>query len=192
MKPKCSICNGSIRQKNIQLIGSLFPFNGAMDVNNWGFIATFLGVVKAYPDFYQWACDDCINSEKAILADPKKQNYSVGGRPYLAYYDLQRTCRSCGDDFLFSKEEQRFWYEELEFYVDSKPIHCKPCNKKIKASKNLNTELSDLLKEGKPSSKEQLLRIADIYQEMGKEAKMKSYLTAIKKIRSDDVDNTQT
>ena len=190
MKPKCRVCNSSVRQKNVQQIGSLFPFNGAIDVNHWGFLATFLGTVKAYPDFYQWACDDCINSENAILANPKKQHYSVEGPPYLAYYDVQRKCRRCDEDFLFSKEEQRFWYEELEFSIYSKPVHCKPCNKIVKASKNLNTELSDLLKEGKPSSKEQLLRIADIYNEMGKEVKMRTYLNAAKKIRLDDVDKT--
>ena len=78
-------------------------------------------------------------------------------------------------EFIFSGEEQRFWYEELYFYVKSVPKACNACRKEIRDAKALNQELSELLHDGEPGEQDKLLRIADIYRALGKEEKMKYF-----------------
>lgn len=64
----------------------------------------------------------------AVRADFTKQDYSVCPRHW--YIDATFRCQDCGKDFLFSAEEQRFWYGERKFYVDSRPVRCPECRKK--------------------------------------------------------------
>ena len=63
----------------------------------------------------------------AVCAEISKQNYTVCPRYW--YFDVSIMCRDCGDEFVFSADEQRFWYEEREFYVDSLPVRCFECRK---------------------------------------------------------------
>jgi len=53
----------------------------------------------------------------AVRADVSKQDYTVC--PRHRYIDATFKCIDCGNDFLFSTDEQRFWYEQRRFYVDS-------------------------------------------------------------------------
>ena len=75
-----------------------------------------------------WACNSCIWRRRASAANPRKQRW-LDCEPYLAYFDEQRECRDCGEPFTFTKEEQRHWYEVLQFWVWSRPIRCKGCNR---------------------------------------------------------------
>lgn len=186
MKIKCPSCKKETEKDKLKQISSLFPFDGFMLLSGRSYPESFMEIVSNYPEYYQWACDDCINDKRAILANPKNQYFTFKhpmdtGNPYLAYFDKRFTCKSCKDDFVFSKEEQKYWYEELSFVVYSKPIACKTCRKDIRKSKNLNKELSELLRTGEPNEKSELIRISEIYQEMGKIEKMKKYLTAANK-----------
>jgi hypothetical protein len=63
----------------------------------------------------------------AILADPSKQHGSCMLNTH--YYDIERECHDCGRPFLFYAEEQRYWYEELEFHVGADCIRCYPCSR---------------------------------------------------------------
>lgn len=74
-----------------------------------------------------------INYETAVPADVSNQDYTVCPRHW--YIDAVFKCMDCGKDFLFSVEEQRFWYEQRKFYVDSKPTRCPVCRKKERARK---------------------------------------------------------
>jgi len=65
--------------------------------------------------------------ESAILADPSKQNCTV--LPRLYYVDMKKTCRDCGRYFIFFAEEQRHWYEDLKFFVDSDCVRCPDCRR---------------------------------------------------------------
>jgi hypothetical protein len=107
--------------------------------------------VKSYPDtshlaasekYYEhhagqyrrglyWACNLCIREQRAILANPSKQKW-CDVPPYFAYFDEERNCADCSEPFLFSKEEQKHWYETLKFWVQSRPIRCKTCTKRRK------------------------------------------------------------
>ncbi len=62
----------------------------------------------------------------AVRADVEKQNCSVCPRHW--YIDATIDCVDCGESFRFTKEEQKHWYEELRFWIDSFPKRCKRCN----------------------------------------------------------------
>ncbi len=61
----------------------------------------------------------------AIEADLSRQ--SPATVPVTHYYDLQRKCRSCQRPFIFFAEEQRYWYEELQFGLEADAVHCVEC-----------------------------------------------------------------
>lgn len=186
----CPCCKKKVEKKKLTQVGSRLPFTGFMLIKGGDYLDSLMTVVSKYPSFYQCACDDCIDTQRAILANPKLQHYSFqhpmdAAAPFLAYFDRGFTCKNCKDKTVFSKEEQQHWYEQLLFVVYSKPIACKKCRKEIRDGKSLNTELSDLLKDGEPKENSKLLRIAGIYKEMGKDDKVKKYLTAAKNSKND-------
>lgn len=147
-------------------------------------VDAFVAALKKYL-LYQWACDNCLKEGKAILANPKKQNYSSWGFPNLAYFDKSSSCRNCQSTFNFSSKEQQYWYEELQFPVHAVAVHCVICRKQIRAKKNLNTRLSELLKNGEPKDAKILEDIALLYKEMDKIEKWKEYMTKSKKRKKD-------
>lgn len=65
----------------------------------------------------------------AIKADLSRQTESPA--PVTHYYDLDRTCVDCHRKFLFFAEEQKFWYEELGFPLDSDSVRCTACRKRL-------------------------------------------------------------
>lgn len=178
---KCHCCQKMVGEKQMKRVAGLFPFEGAHRVQGKSNAASIL----AFTELYKWACDDCLETKRALLGNPKKQFFTFKypwdtAFPYLTYQDRNFTCRDCESSFVFSKEEQQHWYEELKFVVYSKPVRCPECRKKKREEKNLNTELSELLKDGKPEDRKALLRIAEIYEIMGKPEKVKAYRKAAK------------
>jgi hypothetical protein len=82
---------------------------------------------KKMPDYFfhgAWHVD----YSTAVRANVENQNYSIWPRHW--YIDAMFTCADCKKDFLFSADEQRFWYEGRRFYVDSRPVRCANCRKK--------------------------------------------------------------
>ena len=69
-----------------------------------------------------------LDYESALKADVSRQNYSVCRRYW--YVTAIMVCKDCGLEFHFPADEQRYWYEELKFYVDSWPNRCKECQRK--------------------------------------------------------------
>lgn len=127
-----------------------------------------------------WACDECLDTGKAILADLSQQVY-LDYDPYLAYVDRSKICKTCGEHFVFTKSEQKFWYEDLQFWVQVQPNNCQSCRKEIRHQKNLNNELSFLLKEKDNWILAELARIVEIYIELEKFEKAKFYQSKIDK-----------
>lgn len=137
----------------------------------------FLSFVKSH---FIWACDVCIRSEKAILTKPKLQNYRT--TPYYAYFDTTRTCRSCNTKFVFSKEEKVFWFEELKFWIEAKPVNCLDCRKTIRQLKLENATLSEILKKDKAIiTSVELVMVIDIYAKWQKEDRVKYYQSILRK-----------
>ncbi len=49
--------------------------------------------------------------------------------PVTHYFDSKRVCRKCGTYFIFFAEEQRYWYEELNFPLEANMVDCITCRK---------------------------------------------------------------
>src|SRR5262245_22376954 len=79
---------------------------------------------KLRASFWQYQ-NEVLFPESAIPADTTRQNHGVCNRPW--YVDILKACVKCGRGFLFFAEEQRFWYEDLGFFVDADCIRCPEC-----------------------------------------------------------------
>ncbi len=128
-----------------------------------------------------WACDNCLASGNAIPANPSLQLY-CDYAPYLAYFDVTRACETCGSEYIFKKEEQKYWYETLNFWVQSKPKHCPACRRAIRKARNLNSELSALLKNEQALTPADAQRASEIYTLMNKPDKAKYYEALLRKL----------
>jgi len=171
---KCPCCETVINEDKLQKsIGR----NPNMWTGRWTSWATFF---DSDNEHLLWACDDCIESGKAIQSDFTKQKY-CDYFPHLAYYDKIINCETCQQDFLFSKEEQQYWFENLQFWVQTKCINCKNCRKEKRDKATLNTELSNILKDKSKMSATDFDRVIEIYNLMGKAEKAKEYFTLKRK-----------
>ena len=81
--------------------------------------------------------------KSAKRADVSKQNYSVCPRYW--YVDAAFICRECGKEFVFTAREQRFWYEEMRFWIDSLPTRCAACRKQQRTRLELRKRYDALI-----------------------------------------------
>lgn len=83
---------------------------------------------------------DCLHLDysSAVRADITRQNYTVCPRHW--YISATFKCEKCGNSFEFTAEEQRFWYEDLQFFIESVPRHCTACRKNLRLLKSLHKE----------------------------------------------------
>ena len=63
----------------------------------------------------------------AIPADPTQQVAATV--PVTHYFDLECKCRACGRPYIFFAKEQKHWYEELGFSLNSDCVRCIECRK---------------------------------------------------------------
>lgn len=95
------------------------------------------------PKYYQWACDSCLESGRAILGDTEQQKWDHQG-PYLAYYDIKKKCKACKKEFVFARDEQKYWYETLKFWVQSECNNCPDCRREIRKNKPTQKKKKDV------------------------------------------------
>ncbi len=84
-----------------------------------------------------WACDMCLKSGRALVANPAHQTF-CDHTPFLAYFDQNKRCTDFAKRFAFSAEEQRHWYEQLKFWVQSEPRQCALCRRSRRLRKRVN------------------------------------------------------
>lgn len=106
----------------------------------------------------------------AVKADTSRQNFTVCPRHW--YLDATFACTRCKQEFLFSAEEQRYWYEELRFYVDSHPRQCQECRSELRKLKALRQEYdreiaNALRRESSSQLKERLIVVIDTLRDGG-------------------------
>jgi hypothetical protein len=89
---------------------------------------SILGKRWPYGDFSAYTSGTKRIPGTAIVADVSKQIRATV--PVTHYFDLERRCRDCNRQFIFFAEEQRYWYEELGFGLESDCIRCTDCRKK--------------------------------------------------------------
>jgi hypothetical protein len=79
--------------------------------------------------FLHWhSPEECRIANTAVPADVSRQ--SPATVPVTHYVDVRRRCRDCDRPFIFFAEEQKYWYEELNFPLESDCIRCVDCRKK--------------------------------------------------------------
>lgn len=79
----------------------------------------------------------------AVVGDPHKQNFCpMCHVPRYFYSDEEKVCVQCGDTFVFSGKEQKYWYEGLQFNFHSIAIRCTTCRRLQRSEKALRAQLS--------------------------------------------------
>ena len=171
-KLKCLCCNATVYQSD-------FTKTIGREIWVWGVIRKleFADLVHGQ---YQFACDSCLESGRAICGTPQKQLY-CDFDPYLAFFDINKTCENCAKEYVFTKEEQQSWYEKLRFWVQSKPKYCTDCRKIKRQTKKMNKELSDILSKKESLGIEEMERLSEIYKEINRPDRSKYYLNLIRK-----------
>jgi Probable zinc-ribbon domain len=92
--------------------------------------------------------------DTAIEANTDRQpNATV---PVTHYFDLKRKCRDCGRSFIFFAEEQRYWYETLQFYLGADCVRCIDCRLAERDTKRLRERYETLLADDQRSDADNL------------------------------------
>lgn len=135
---------------------------------------------------FEWACDNCLQTKKGILANPGLQQ--TPWTPHLAYFDTKIKCHTCSTDFLFKKEEKKAWYESYNLPVHAQPDNCLECRRKIRNLKSENKTVSEILKKSDNEiTDDELKMVVDIYLSWDKMEKVKFYQAILnKRLNKDD------
>ncbi len=106
-----------------------------------------------------------VDYDTAIRGRPELQNFSVCPRHW--YIDAVYKCLDCKKKFTWEAEEQRQWFEEWKFWIDSEPNHCPRCRVKHRHLKALREEYDELVGSARnKGSIEDKKRICAIIEEL--------------------------
>jgi hypothetical protein len=108
--------------------------------------------------------------------------------PRYFYVDERKLCVQCGEPFVFSAKEQKYWYETLKFNFNSVAVRCAACRRKRRNAHVLEQRLSSARSELKtrPDSPALLLCLAEaiarLFQRRG-EGNLNDAIAAARKAR---------
>ena len=105
-----------------------------------------------------------VHHETAVRANTEKQNFSVCPRHW--YMDADFKCERCGEDFTWIAEEQKTWFEDYFFWVDSQPRHCRKCRGEIRRLVELRKEYDGTVAAARHGTPDQKGRIVEIVSEL--------------------------
>ncbi len=118
------------RKKNRRRFGD--EFDKFVEHPRYGLYPQITGL-NPHPDFesgifLHWSSSaDQRIANTAICADLQRQ--SPATVPVTHYFDVKRVCTDCNRPFIFFAEEQQYWYEVLEFPLESDCLRCITCRK---------------------------------------------------------------
>jgi len=119
------------------------------------------------PHFFQGSLR--LDYSSAVRADAEAQSCSICPRYW--YVDAHFRCARCDGTFAFSAAEQRTWYEEYGFWVDSLPKHCAGCRNDLRDLKRTRQEydhsVAAALDGSDPALKRRLAAVIDRLYELG-------------------------
>ncbi len=88
-----------------------------------------------------------LGKENKVRADISKQRCTDAVWAHkLTYVDVKRTCRRCNRQFYFFAEEQKYWYEDLQIWMDAKCVFCPECRSKRNKLKRMQKQYELLQK----------------------------------------------
>ena len=112
-----------------------------------------------------------IDYASAVRADPDRQNCSICPRYW--YVDTIFQCDRCGAEFAFTAAEQRVWYEDYGFWIDSLPKHCPECRRELRelraARQEYDLRVGEAVEAGDLETMKQLACVIDQLYELGGE-----------------------
>lgn len=122
-----------------------------------------------------------IDYSTAVKAETGIQNYSVCPREW--YIDASFECQGCNTTFLWSASEQKAWFEDYRFWVDSCPTLCKECRREKRELKKLRQEYDRLVSEARSSNNPKAKRkVVDIISGLEKSLKLPDGIVETKRI----------
>ena len=78
----------------------------------------------------------------AVRGDLSKQEFcSMHHVPRYFYVDEDKVCTQCGEPFVFTAGEQKFWFETLRFHFSSTAVRCRRCRRQRRTERALNQQL---------------------------------------------------
>ncbi len=176
-KITCPCCRSTVTERNIgqalrdirKVSGIYIPYDSKQ--NNLE-----LALLNNYQ---RWACNDCLQTGKAIKADPDRQpngSFMSHDTEYLAFWDSNWIdCRDCGESFVFSKEDQLFYYQTLGKVRDARAVRCLACRKALKEKHRPARELGEMLENGKLKQEADRDRVIANYRALGREDKARYF-----------------
>lgn len=167
----CPCCRSTVRERDIsRALESVRKASGIIiryDPNEKN-----LGLVMLR-GYQRWACDACLSSGKAIAGDPDQQptgSLMSHDTEYLAFWDSDWIdCRDCGEPFVFSKEEQLFYYQTLGKSREARAVRCQACREALKEKHRPALELGKMLEDGELKDEADRDRVIANYRTLGKE-----------------------
>lgn len=103
--------------------------------------------------------------DSAIRGDPQKQNCSVCPRYW--YIDADFKCAQCGTKFTWTASEQKVWFEDYFFWIDSCPRLCRECMADRRHLESLRKEYDSTVAAARHrEASGQKLRIIEIVREL--------------------------
>lgn len=102
-----------------------------------------------------WVCPTCLAKGLAIAGDPFVQNVVGSLGPFWAYWDVEDIC-SCGQHWVFSAQEQKFWYETARLPLQAVPVGCETCRTERRKKKQAQSQTMDMLPKVASLSAEEL------------------------------------
>ncbi len=79
-----------------------------------------------------------LDYSSAVKADTSRQKDCSFPRDW--YVTATFRCIHCGVIFSFTTDEQKTWYEEYKFFVDSRPVRCLHCRRELRHLAELRQE----------------------------------------------------
>lgn len=129
--------------------------------------------------FDRWACDDCLQSGRAIPGNPsqQRQEHPMAHDPeYLAFRDVnKKACQDCNQAFVFTKEEQLFYYQTLGHSRSARAIRCLACRRARREEHRPARELGEMLENGELRSEAYRDQVIENYRLLGREDKARYF-----------------
>lgn len=128
----------------------------------------------------KWACNECLGKKRALISETINEQRKSHKPPIFAFFDLKSQCTKCNSEFIFKKDEWKYWIDELRFFYQTTKKYCENCNTIEKLKKKLSKKIAEQ-RELKIGEKfvNLALEISDIYKELEMNEKDKGYLKSI-------------
>ena len=85
------------------------------------------------PEYYAW--NMARMPADALPADWSKHQPHNSYSPLFWYQDQSRVCAGCGIAFVFTKEQQRKWYEHYRIPIYAHASRCESCRRTLREQK---------------------------------------------------------